>query len=118
MMEEMAKRFGLSRHQLQMLQEAGVFTQEDERVVAQWISLALSLDNLGISGEELRDVLALYHDPLRNQKELLLCLRRQRGIILEALHAQNRRLDEIDYLIETLRRLTAEHDSSTQRRKR
>ena len=30
MMEEMAKRFGLSRHQLQMLQEAGVFTQEDE----------------------------------------------------------------------------------------
>lgn len=43
MMEEMAKRFGLSRHQLQMLQEAGVFTQEDERVVAQRISLALSL---------------------------------------------------------------------------
>ena len=114
MMEEMAKRFGLSRHQLQMLQEAGVFTQEDERVVA----LALSLDNLGISGEELCYVLALYHDPLRNQKELLLCLRRQRGIILEALHAQNRRLDEIDYLIETLRRLTAEHDSGTQRRKR
>lgn len=118
MMEEMAKRFGLSRHQLQMLQEAGVFTQEDERVVAQRISLALSLDNLGISGEELRYVLALYHDPLRNQKELLLCLRRQRGIILEALHAQNRRLDEIDYLIETLRCLTAEHDSGTQRRKR
>ena len=107
-MEELCRRFVLSKQQLALLQDVGISAQEEEPHRSKRIQLALFFSRLGMEKGELRRLLELYRDPMHNREAPLRCLRSQRCCILECLHEQSRRLDEIDNLIRLLKEETAE----------
>lgn len=68
------------------------------------VGIIQSLLKSGFDTDMLKRFFSLLDDSSRNKKELIQMLRKQRYILLDEIHDKQQALDELDYLIEKIRK--------------
>lgn len=106
-LEEACKRFSLDLEKLKGYEQEGFlkpcsgdYTEDEIRRVG----LIHSLQKAGMEPESLKSYLDLEEDTLRGRREKIRLLRKTRSCLLESIHEKQRSLDEIDYLIDGIRK--------------
>jgi len=106
-LEEACKRFSLDLEKLKSYEQAGFlkpcsngYTEEEISKVG----LIHSLLKAGMEPESLKAYLELGEEAVRDRREKIQLLRKTRSCLLESIHEKQRSLDEIDYLIDGIRK--------------
>ena len=112
-LEEASKRFGVDLDKLKNYEKNGLLTpieilssgekQYTEEEVRK-IGVIGSLLKAGLAYEDIRQYLSQSNSGTENTEEILRILRQHRYNLLENIHEKQRLLDEIDYLIDDMRK--------------
>ncbi|MBS5736731.1 MAG: MerR family transcriptional regulator [Clostridiales bacterium] len=112
-LEEASKRFGVDLDKLKNYEKNGLLTpieilasgekQYTEEEVRK-IGVIGSLLKAGLAYEDIRQYLSQSNSGTENTEEILRILRQHRYSLLENIHEKQRLLDEIDYLIDDMRK--------------
>lgn len=99
--EEVSKRYCVPMNRLTFLESAGIFqnTQYSDEDI-KTLSLVLTLQNIGLEMDEIKQYIEGQHIGNRQKIEML---ENQRHKIVQYLHAQQKHLDTIDYLVYELK---------------
>lgn len=109
---EASKQFQISIEKLNYYEENGLimceafvngvpdYTEEELHKVG----IIHSLLKAGMDVESLRRYLQLLHEKIENKDEQIRILRKQRYQLLEEIHCKQQSLDELDYMIDEIRK--------------